>query len=577
MSDKPVKLVWTPHPILRLPTVPEVQALRAKHGPERAAELIAEVHARREQAIALEKHDPLRHGHEPETFTKARELLTRFDEIYLMGANREGKTFFAVKYAVEQLVKNPGQVWAFFHSSEQSSIRQQQSKVHQFLPPEWRDIGKVGGEVYVKYTKQNGFSGAQFILPNGSIGMFFNYKQDPDVMEGYALDGVWFDELVPLEFLETMAFRLDKDRRLQLLVTFTAKNGYTPTVARAIAGARVVETRAAALLLPHVRHVPDCPPGHMPYVMHCANPRAAVLFFHTGLNPYGATNEVKRELEGKPVQTVKIRAYGWADKLVQNAFPKFGAAHVLTRAQFDTLAKAGGTRYCAADPGGTKNWFVKWYFVTPQGHTIVYREWPDRQRYDEWALHPASSEKLDWRPGPAQRTEAGRGIADYRRLILQAEGARWDAESRVWDMSQAEKIQARLIDPRMGGGSVPGQDEGTSIIDLMGDPVEDRDGTLLVPPMYWEPAPDSHIQESVQLLADAMDYDAERPLSLTNCPRWYVVDDLFQTDLAYREFTGLGTLKDSLKDVIDPDRYFIKSDYGFVEPDMFRVRGTTHY
>jgi len=576
-TTAPAKLVWTKHPVLRIPTVEQVMALRGLHGQDRAAEILAEIHRKREEAIELEKTDPLRHSHEPVTFLKARELLAKFDEIYLMGANREGKTYFAVKYVVEQLVQKPNQCWAFFHSSEQSSIRQQQSKVYQFLPPEWRGVGKLGSEVYVKYTKQNGFSGAQFILPNGSIGMFFNYKQDPDVLEGYALDGAWFDELVPLEFLETMAFRLDKDRTLKLLITFTAKKGYTPTVARAIAGARTVESRPAELLLPHVRNVPGLPPGHMPYVMHCANPRAAVLFFHTGLNPYGATEAVKRELKDKPVQTVKIRAYGWADKLVQNAFPKYAEVHRITRERFNEIAKKGGTRYCVADPGGTKNWFIKWYLVTPQNWSIVYREWPDRQRYDEWALHPASSEKLDWRPGPAQRTEAGRGMADYRRMILQLEGASFDAGRREWDFKQAEKIQRRMIDCRMGGAGVPSQDEGTSIIDLMAEPISDRDGKLLVPPMHWEEAPDSHVQESVQLLQDAMDYDADRPIDVTNCPRWYVVDDLLQSDLAYREFTGLGTPKDALKDIIDPDRYFIKSDLGFVEPDLFRVRGATHY
>lgn len=572
-----MKLTWPPHPILRIPTVAEVQALRAALGPEAAAARLAEIHARRSQAIALEQSDPLRHSHEPATFTTARALLARFDEVYLMGANREGKTFFAVKYAVEQLVARPNQVWAFFHSSEQSSIRQQQSKVHAFLPPEWRDVGKIGSDTYVKYTKQNGFSGGQFILPNGSIGMFFNYKQDPNVLEGYAMDGVWFDELVPLPFLETMAFRLDKDRRLKILVTFTAKDGYTPTVARAIAGARVVETRPAALLLPHVVHVPGCPRGHMPYVMHCANPRAAVLFFHTGLNPFGAAAEVQRELQGRPVQVVKIRAYGWADKLVSTAFPKYSPAHQLTRARFDEIVQRGVTRYCVADPAGTKNWFIKWYAVTPLGHVILYREWPDRQRYDEWALHPEKAEKLDWRPGPAHRTEAGRGMAEYRRLILTLEGGRFDAAAGVWDFSAAEPIARRLIDPRMGGASVPSQEEGTSIIDLMATPVRDAAGRELVPPMWWEEAPGSHVQASVQLLADAMDYDHDRPLTVENCPKWYVVDDLLQTDLAYREFTGLGTEKDALKDIIDPDRYFITSGYGFTQPEMFRTRGTFHY
>jgi hypothetical protein len=35
--------------------------------------------------------------------------------------------------------------------------------------------------------------------------------------------------------------------------------------------------------------------------------------------------------------------------------------------------------------------------------------------------------------------------------------------------------------------------------------------------------------------------------------------------------------RDALKDIIDPDRYFIEAAYGFVEPEMFRTRGVCAY
>lgn len=575
MTNAPKRLRWTPHSVWKVPTREHWLGLVREHGPELAGEKLREIWLKREEQIRLEIENPLRYSYEPEIFKKARELLTLYDELYLLGGNREGKTFFAVKYVVEQLVNKPNQQWAFFHSSEQSSIRQQQNKIHTMLPPEWREIGRLGAETYVKWTRQNGFSGGQFILPNKSAGMFFNYKQNPDVTEGYELDGAWFDELVPLEFIETMAFRLGQGRKLKLLVTFTPKNGYNPTVARALVGARVLETRLAPLLSPTVKHARDCPPGHMPYVM--SKTKSATLFFHLHMNPFGAGVEVTRELKDKPVNVVKERAYGWADKLMVSAFPKYSAVHRIPREEFNKIAARGGTRYCVADPGDTKNWFIKWYFCTPQKWTIVYREWPPMQTHGEWALHPDKPEKLDWRPGEAQRLEAGRGMAAYRQLILELEGGRWQHKERKWDMTKAEKIQLRQIDCRMGGRGTPGQEEGTSIIDLMAEATPDKTNNIPVPAMHWEEAPDSHIAESLQLLQDAMDYDSEQPVNVLNQPRWFVVDDLLQTDLAYKEYTGAGSQKDALKDIVDPDRYFIKSGYGFVSPEMLRVRGGMHY
>jgi hypothetical protein len=571
---------WTRHPVIPLPTREQLLAIAAAHPPDVARAKIAEIHAMREQAIASEKHDPLRYGFDPESFKKADTLLETHSELLINGANRDGKTEWAAKRVVKKLVAKPEQLWACFHSSEQSSIRQQQSRIHRFLPPEWRDVGKVGADVYVKYTKPAGFGGhAMFILPNGSQCLFFNYKQDVKVMEGYALDGVWFDELVPIEFVDALDFRVDRDRRLETILTFTPVTGYTPTIAKFVAGAKILETRRAHLLPPQRIYVKGCPEGHMPYVMKSPRPSAAVLFFHWGMNPYGAHAEVKEKLVGAPVEKVKIRGYGWADKLVGSALSEYDAHHRITREQFNKIAQGPLTRYVVVDPAGTKNWFIKWYACTPQGWTILYREWPDAQRYGAWALPPSKAESMDWRQGEAQRLNPphGRGMDGYKRLILELEGWKFDEKTQTWDGSHSETILRRLIDPRMGDTQAPGKEEGTSIINLLSEETKNAAGAVTLPRMFFEEGPDSHVQETVQMLNTAMAWKKNEPYSPLNCPKWFIVDDLEQTHVCYEEFTGLGTLKDALKDIIDPDRYFIKSGYGFVSPEMFRPRRGTYY
>jgi len=571
--------------------------------------MIAEIHERREKSIALAKSDPLKYGYVPDCRRKIEQLIAEgFDEIGILGANREGKTTDCAALAVADMANRPCQ-WAFFHNTERTSINQQQSKIFGFLPPEWRSAAQKGnglrdGTVKLRYSVAEGFTGGMFVLPGThSIGYFWNYLQRSEVWEGPEYDGMWFDERVTLPILETARYRLGKDRRLLRLVSFTPKWGYSPVVQNLVAGARVVETRPALLLDQNKVHVKGCPPGHMPFVLHGTRPKSAVIFFHNQMNPMGAGVEVAQALFGAPVVRIMIRGYGWAEKLEKSALPKFGSVHMITRAQFNAIAARGVARYCAADPAGTKNWFVKWYAVTPQGHFIVYREWPDMGRYEEWARSPAELDeeqeqsvgrKYDWRPGPAQRMEAGRGIADYRRMILEAEGWRWDAGKKQWDGSRAERIERRLIDPTFGGASVPGQ-ENTSIVDLMAEPVLDREGNVLVPAMEWEEGVRGTVEEGVEMLASAMDFDEGKPIDATNCPKWYIVVDekvtsnkfsstkngtdfdCLQSKMAYEEFTGLGTQKDALKDVIDPDRYLLKSGYGYVEAEMFRSRGQTYY
>lgn len=589
-ETKPTRVIWTPHPVLKMPTQEQVKFLVEQVGGEEAKRRLAALHRQREEKIRLEQVDPLRHGYDASMFSRLQTLLLTYDEILVMGGNRLGKTRDAVKLIVLDQVQNAGRLVAAFDRSERASINKQQKLFHAMLPPEWRSLGKVGEDIYVKYVKATGFSNLQYILPNESQTMFFNYKQDVNDFEGYEIDWAYFDELVPLPFYEAMAFRLGKDRPLKIIITFTPlENGgpaYTPVVQKFIAGSRVIETAPVApemheVLKPDVVLAKDCPPGHLPVLLQCANPRACVLYYHWGCNPFGANQEVLRKLQGRPKAQWLVRAYGFVDKPAGAALASYSPHHRITRERFNEIAKQGVTRYCVIDPGHAKNWFIKWYVVTPQGWRIVYREWPDYHRFGAWALPPERADHNDWRPGEAQRLGLEPGIDRYKRLMLELEGWRWDSEKREWDGSQSETIFRRLIDPRLGGQGVPSQQQGTSIIDLLGRETKDKDGKLLLPRFFIEEAPGRHVAHGIQALQTAMEWDSARPLNAyDNCPKWYHVDDLKQTEICYGEYTGLGTDKDALKDIIDPDRYFIESGYGFVDTEMLRRnvrRRATHY
>lgn len=611
-------LASTPaHPVCALPSPEQCVALLMSPG-GRAA--LIGVLTDREKLIKRMESDPLRYGWQPQCWADARRLLALYRRLLVLGGNRSAKTEFAAKTAVEDLVNHPGREWAFFHSSHDSSIRLQHPRIYKYLPPEWRNIGKVGNSVNVSFTIKNGFSDSVFILPNGSRGYFFNYMQDPRVLEGYELDGAWCDELVTPDFLEALEFRLIT-RKGVLMTTFTPVQGYTATVGRYLAGATIVESRPSPLL--PGENVKDCPAGRMPYILECANGSAAVICFFTQWNLFNPFEEMIKRMEGEPSDKVKMRAYGWPEKATGTAFPKFGLVNILKRSgqplgwklnglvpprpweakrpmspiegvamamqQLGAFKEYGlsskplypglprrGTNYMVTDPGGfRKNWVIKWYRCGDEpAHTFVYREWPDWATHGAWAV-PANSDRPDGKPGPAQRSEFGRGILEYKKLILQAEGWIWDG--KVWDGSQAEPIFERYIDSRMGGAEVASVEEGTSIITLMAEEQLDKDGHVVGPSMTLLPTPGTRVADGMEILGSLFDYDLKKPVNIYNCPQIYVVEDCAQTIYAWKEYTGMDGEKGALKDVVDPDRYLAKIGAGYVEPGSLGSTGGGSY
>jgi len=398
--------------------------------------------AKRNKMLELAESDPLLYGYKLDPWVDSRKMLRKYDEAVLLGGNRSSKSTNATDICVDTMVNGP--VWlegearkaraknvnvAFLHSSSQSSIIQQQALVHGFLPPELRDLGKIKGDknTNIFYARKNGFSDNVFILPNGSMGIFFNYMQDVKVLEGYEFDLAWCDELVPKAFIEALRFRL-ATRSGKLLVTFTPVTGFTPVVKEFTAGSVIKESRPAdPVLFPALVNdqgnlptlVKGCPKGHMPYIAEGRNKTSAIMYFHSNMNMFSPYQEIVNKCAGRSSPEVKMRAYGYTSKLDGGAFPRFSSTHILTHKQWlEIKAREQGAHFCVCDPGGTKNWFIKWYYCTRDGDVILYREWPDLTSYGEWAL---PSDKVDYKAGPAQRLEAGRGIEAYKRLVLEME------------------------------------------------------------------------------------------------------------------------------------------------------------
>jgi hypothetical protein len=529
------------------------------------------LHERREAALRQSREDPLRYGFEPETFALARAELAASKEVLVTGANREGKSTFCYKYVVEKMLAKEGCIAGIFEMSEDSSINKQHGRIFEMLPPEWRTLNKQGKFIDVTYRATTGFANGRFMLPNRSKAYFMNYRQPLELLEGYEFDIVLFEENVPFNYLDTMRFRSgNKDRIIQILYNFTPKYGFTPAVKAIMSGMRVLQTARAPLLAADVPHVKGCPPGHMPVLMANRAERRSVVFFHNGTNPMGGGEEVARTLVGATPEKIKIRAYGWIDKPMKATFGKYGAVHKITRAAFNELAAKGGLRGMAVDLRPNKNWFIKWYFVTPHNHTIVYREWPDKPRYDAWA---EPGDKVDWRPGPAQTAELGKGWLTYKKLILEIEGARWDKEKGAWDRTKAEPMERRFMDPRSAGDPVPGQDEGTTILAKMNEEQLNDQGQIVGPAMDFELAPASGVEDTIGMIVERMDYNDAAPLTLENCPKWYIVEDLAQTDTAYQEWTGANSAKCALKDILDPDRYWVKADVQYYPPGSLATQG----
>lgn len=529
----------TPHQVMVQPSAEEVKLLVEKHGSDAVAQLLQ----LREDKILAEKMDPYRHGYEPQHWKDVDTLLKTKNEVLVLGGNRAGKTEWAAKRVIQTLVNKPdARVWCL-HTTNSSSIQMQQNVIWKYMPPELKNARKTK-ITNIAYSQKNGFSDNTFILPNRSQCFFMNYAQDKKVIEGGEVDLIWCDELVPLDWVETLRYRAIT-RRGKLVVTFTPVLGYSQVVKDYVAGCRFKKTLPASLMDKDKVHVGGCPRGHMPYIAESMNSNCGVIWFHSQLNPYNPFDQLAATLEGKTSNEVKIRAYGWAENTAGSQFPSFTDQNILTQ---DKIPKEG-TNFMCVDPAGARNWFMIWVRAAKDGNLYVYREWPDVSN-GEWAL---PSEKPDGKMGSGQKNGAGRGLDDYKALIKDLEGD--------------EIIAERYIDPRAGATQAISAEGGTSLIELLDQGAE---------PMFFTPAAGLHIEQGVAIINDLLFYNSSEPLSPINQPKLYVSEDCRNLIYSMREWTNMDGEKGSCKDPIDCLRYITVMEPTYEGDNTFKARGSTH-
>jgi len=510
----------TPHPILVLPSQDDIKSLAEKLGADKVVELLN----LREDKILAEKLDPYRHGFDLPHWKEADELLKENNEVLILGGNRASKTEWAAKRVVQTLINKPdARVWCL-HTTNQSSIQMQQNVIYKYLPSEYKELKKNKVQ-NVQYTQKNGFSDNTFILPNKSQCFFMNYAQKRDVIEGGEVDLIWCDELVPLDWIETLRYRV-VTRSGKLIVTFTPITGYSSVVKEFVSGSNILEHKPSPLL-PDTINVTGCPRGTMPYKAKSHVRPAAVMWFHSELNPYNPFEQLKKTLMGKKSYEIKIRAYGWADNISGSQFPRFNPqSSVIKKEQVPNE----GTNYMVVDPAGARNWFMLWMRVAEDGSMYVYREFPDSSE-GEWALPSAEP---DGKAGTAQRSGAGRSLADYKALILSLE----DGED-IWE---------RYIDPRAGGSKTITDDGGITLIEMLDD------GDF---PMHFQPSAGVRIEQGVALINDGFAYDMNYEVSPLNKPKLYISEDCQNLIYCLKEWTGQDGEKGATKDPIDCLRYLM--------------------
>lgn len=576
MFDTLASFQPTPHPVLKLPATAEEARtlLRRMGGPEPFLEWLHQ----REEMIRMEKADPFGWGFYLSHWKDADTLLAHARRLLVLGGNRSAKSKYAARKVVQLMQDKPEARVMCLQTTGPNSIALQQPYVHEYLPQAWLATPK-GQVANLKYSRKGGFTEYTFVAPNGSQCWFYNYSQDVEVLEGWELDLVWCDELVPWAWVETLGFRL-VTRGGSMIVTFTPIQGYTMTIKQICDGGRIVRWRRSALL-PETVNVSHGPVGQMPYVMEPVDPNWRVIYFHSDMNPYGNYEELVKECAGKDRAFVMVRAYGYTEKSFGDVFPLFGAENIVNPGKIPTE----GTNYCIADPAGARNWFLLWVRVDAFGRHYIYREWPDVPRYGEWAVPSESNTHFDGAPGPAQRA-LGYGIVDYKKLLLREEERKVGdtlrdpelAEALDKDETPREAILERIMDPRAAKAQVAADKGGTCMLDRMDEEQFDRQGNVIGPSMPFIAGSGIEIEEKVSAINDLLAWDADKPLEpLVNEPRLYVSRNCRNTIWALQNWTGRDGQKGACKDPVDCVGLMAAGALKFVGDEALEATGGGSY
>lgn len=539
--------------------------------------------------------------------------------LLILGGNRSGKTRTEGELAMRTLLgEKRARAW-MFHMTHQNSVEYHHSMMWELVPAVWRR--KIKSDVeYLSYNQQMGFSSDKFVLANGSECSFRNYSQDRrDAIEGGEPNIAVADELIPSDWVLTLEMRL-ATRNGVMLVGFTPVDGYTGTVAMFCDGASVAWEETAFLLpkdgmepradlalgltaqeYAEVNRAndegrpPRCPPcrptacrewldgksgqsdvpagrsfERVPRVLRCADPRRAVVFYHSSDNPFGNPIEVVNKVAGRPLRYVRERYYGIAEKLVAARFAMFDErVHVILPPQIPEA----GTNWHIVDPCSGRAFFMLWIRATPDGKHFVYREWPGNYYIpgvgipEPWA-EASTGNRMDGAKGAGQKAP-GWGLAGYKAEIERVEGRggdgklggeNYEKDERSETKETGEVIEARYMDARFA--NTKSFEEGGMVTLL-----EKFDEVGLT---FYDSSSGGTgkwtIRDGEELVDDALAWDATRKMEWGNEPRLYVSAECRNLIFALKTWTGADGQDGATKDPIDCLRMYFLKGCGYVAP-----------
>jgi len=523
---------FTKHPIIKAPTDEEIVLLG-----EADPKLLSELHEVHEGRIRSAESDPLHYGFELEGWKHVDKFFETVNTVFVSGGNRSSKTEMGARSVVKAALENPNAEIVCFAQDNDASVRVQQRAVYNYLPPELKKKSKSTVE-YLNYTFKNGFTGASFILPNGSTVYFHTYSQfiaNRSKFEGLEIGskapkwhniGLWLDEyLEEGDLVNTMRFRL-VTRNSKMLMTFTPIDGYTPFVASFLKDAETRKTRNAELL----------DNEEVPFVQYSKSKDAGIVYFHSELNPFGGYERIRKELKNSARDEVLTRAYGIPVKSMNTLFPSF-STNVHTCPQLPAISEKTHTVYQVVDPAGARNYVALWAAVDSKGYVTVLREWPDRDSYGEWAIFGDPR----WKFGPASK-KIGYDVQSYV------------DEFRMIEEELGVEVFERIGDSRYFARE---NEDNSDLFESFSDKG-----------MYFVPSNGADIDSGIAAIDEWMKYNPNLPVDESNRPLLSIHESCGNLIYSLLNWGHQGKRDEPLKDFVDLLRYLRMANAG-MGPDHF--------
>jgi hypothetical protein len=392
-------------------------------------------------------------------------------------------------------------------------------------------------------------------------------------------------------------------------MTYTAKSGYTPTVAAFLENGRVMrEIDATLLAKTDTKTGEACGFENVPKLIYCDDPQRRMMFLHAWDNPWGGNWEGMQKSTAKMSRTeILWWCYGVAEKIGDSPFPNFNVqAHVRP----DICMPREGTWYHIVDPvaSGGRAWFQIWAIVSGEtrgtvqpGDIFVAFEWPKEDWHvrdvgfmGKWA-EPGGKAGQGVR-GPAQRS-LGWGYRRQKEEIAAVEKKLWTIQNpddvlKVRGTNERDgepriKIRDgnRIMDSRAANTEKENESESKTLIDWM---AEDSSPTLKDGLDFMPAGRDSgaatgqtRVHPGEQMINDRLYFDKELaeldpktgwlvvPPALGKGPGLYISEGCTNLIAAMRNYPGILNGADSaFKDPIDCLRYLVIADPYHRKPHM---------